>query len=118
LKIRQIKEILDAQIYCGQDMLEIDINSACGSDLMSDLLAFVKDSCVLLTGQNNPQVIKTAEMLDVECIVFVRGKKPLDSVCKLADEVGIAILQTEKTLYAACGQLYEKGLKPCERCNY
>ncbi len=118
MKISKIKEVLDAKLLCGQGMLELDIHTACGSDLMSDLLAFVKDSCILLTGQNNLQVIKTAEMLDVECIVIVRGKKPNQAVIELADEVGIALLQTDKTLYAACGLLYSEGLEPCERGEF
>ena len=118
MKVRKIMQLLDAQIMCGQDMLDKEIKTACGSDLMSDLLAFVKDSCVLLTGQTNLQVIKTAEMLDVECIVFVRGKKPNGAVCELAKEVGMAILQTDKTLYAASGILYAEGLEPCERGEF
>ena len=44
--------------------------------MMSDVLAYVKDQAVLLTGLNNPQVVRTADMMDMICIVFVRGKKP------------------------------------------
>lgn len=118
MKVSEIRDILDAKLLCGQDKLDLDILSACGSDLMSDLLAFVKDSCVLLTGQTNFQVIKTAEMLDVECIIFVRGKIPTKEVCDLAKEVGMTLLQTDKTLYAACGLLYVEGLEPCERGDF
>ena len=68
----------------------------CGSDMMSDVLAFVKDQAVLLTGLVNPQVIRTAEMMDIVCIVFVRGKMPDPSMIGLAEERGIALL--------SCGQ--------------
>jgi hypothetical protein len=115
LKVSEIKYILNARLLCGQELIDFEIESACGADLMSDVLAFVKDNCVLLTGQTNPQVIKTAEMLDVSCIVFVRGKYPIDGVCELANEIGMVLLQTEETLYSACGLLFQKGLKPCKR---
>ena len=46
--------------------------------MMSDVLAFSKDHSILLTGLCNPQVIRTAEMLDIVCIIFVRGKRPDD----------------------------------------
>jgi len=115
LKVSRIKEILNAELLCGQELRDFDIESACGADLMSDVLAFAKENCVLLTGQTNPQVIKTAEMLDVSCVVFVRGKLPNDNVCELANEVGMVLLHTDETLYSACGRLYKEGLKPCER---
>lgn len=60
----------------GEVLLGSHVYSACGSDMMSDVLAYVKDQAVLLTGLVNSQVIRTAEMMDMRCIVFVRSKKP------------------------------------------
>ena len=71
---RDVKDILGARVRVGEDHLEVDLRCACGSDMMSDVLAFSKDHSVLLTGLCNPQVIRTAEMLDIVCLVFVRGK--------------------------------------------
>jgi len=91
-------------------MLQEEILSACGSDLMSDVLAFVKEKTVLLTGLTNPHVVRTAEMLDVSAIVFVRGKKPTEDILRMAIDRKIAILTTSHTLYVACGILYQNGL--------
>ncbi len=110
MKIETIKELLDAQVLCGEDMLDEDVHSACGSDMMSDVLAYVKDQAVLLTGLVNSQVIRTAEMMDMLCLVFVRGKKPTEEMVKLAKEHGMAVLTTEMRLYEACGKLYVNGL--------
>ena len=76
MKISTIRELLDAQVICCEDGLARHVYSACGSDMMSDVLAFVKDQAVLLTGLVNLQVVRTAEMMDMRCIVFVRGKRP------------------------------------------
>ena len=111
MKIRTIKELLDAQVLCGEDMLDCHVYSACGSDMMSDVLAFVKEQAVLLTGLVNLQVVRTAEMMDMKCIVFVRGKKPPESVIELAEESGIALLLSDERMYVACGKLYENGLR-------
>ena len=75
MTIGTIKELLEAQVICGEDNLDVDVHSACGSDMMSDVLAYVKDQAVLLTGLVNAQVIRTAEMMDMRCIVFVRSKR-------------------------------------------
>ena len=92
-------------------MIENEVHSACGSDMMSDVLAFVKEQAVLLTGLVNLQVVRTAEMMDMKCIVFVRGKKPGDEVIELAAESGIVVLSTDERMYVACGKLYENGLR-------
>ena len=111
MKIETIKELLEAEIVCGEEMLDRDVHSACGSDMMSDVLAYVKEQAVLLTGLINLQVVRTAEMMDMKCIVFVRGKKPPQDVIDLATESGIVILRTEERMYVACGRLYENGLR-------
>lgn len=111
MKLETVKEILGAKILTGEDMLDTDVNSACGCDLMSDVLAFVKDQGLLLTGLMNPQVIRTAEMMDIKAIVFVRGKVPEECITNMARDRNIALLSTEKPLYIACGLLYEGGMK-------
>ena len=110
MKIQQIAELLDAKVLCGSDRLDGTVKSACGCDMMSDVLAFVKDQAVLITGLCNPQVVRTAVMMDMKCIVFVRGKKPSEEVVRLADESGIVVMATEERMYAACGVLYVNGL--------
>lgn len=111
MKISTIKELLNANTLCGEDNLDKHVYSACGCDLMSDVLAFVKDQAVLLTGLVNPQVIRTAVMMDMVCIVFVRSKAPSEDMLALAKESGIVIMNTDMTLYSACGLLYENGLR-------
>ncbi len=117
MKISKIKELLSAQVLCGEDRLEGEVHSACGCDMMSDVLAYVKDQAVLLTGLCNPQVVRTAMMMDMRCIVFVRGKMPTDEVITLADEAGIVVLATDERMYVACGVLYTEGLHGGECCG-
>jgi len=112
MKISEVVKLLDAEVICGEELIEEEVHCACGSDMMSDVLAFVKDRALLLTGLVNPQVIRTAEMMDIRCVVFVRGKQPNDMIIDLANEMGIVILTTEERMYAACGILYSSGLIP------
>ena len=111
MKIREIQELLSAELLCGESSLEKEIISACGSDLMSDVLAYVKEQTVLLTGLTNSHVVRTAEMLDVSLIVFVRGKVPADDILQMAKDRDIAILRSTYTLFEACGILYSNGLR-------
>ena len=110
MKIERIKELLEAEVLCGKDCLDGEVHSACGCDMMSDVLAYVKDQAVLLTGLCNPQVVRTAMMMDMRCIVFVRGKMPPADVIALAEQSGIVVLSTSDRMYVACGKLYTNGL--------
>ena len=110
MKISEVAEILQAETCCGGELFDQEVNSACGADLMSDVLAYVKDQPVLLTGLMNPQVIRTAFMMDIRCIAFVRGKKPDENMMKLARDNGVVLLSTQYTMYTACGRLYAGGL--------
>ena len=110
MKISTMQELLDARVLCCEENIEKQVYSACGCDLMSDVLAYVKDQAVLLTGLVNSQVIRTAEMMDMNCIVFVRSKLPTEEMVELATESGIVLLASSKRMYEACGILYSNGL--------
>ena len=110
MKIGEIARLLDAAVLTGEDLLLEEVHMACGSDMMSDVLAYVKDQGVLVTGLVNPQVIRTAMMMDMRCILFVRGKRPTADMLDLAREHHIAVLASESRMYEACGRLYSSGL--------
>lgn len=110
MTVRDVKDILGARVKVGEELLDQEVRSACGSDMMSDVLAFSKDHSVLLTGLCNPQVIRTAEMLDIVCIVFVRGKKPDETILDMARERQLVVLETGHRMFSACGMLYTAGL--------
>ncbi|HEX2952455.1 MAG TPA: DRTGG domain-containing protein [Bacillota bacterium] len=114
MKLMDVKRILQAEVIFGEQLLaKIDVMSICGSDLMSDVLAFTKDRTLLLTGLVNPQVIRTAEMIDLVGIVFVRGKRPSDEMVQMAKERNLPLLAAATPLYETCGLLYSAGLPGC-----
>lgn len=111
MTLQDVKSILDCTVYCGEDSLDREIHTACGSDMMSDVLAFVKDQSILLTGLVNPQVVRTADMMDMLCVVFVRGKEPSAEMIALAETRDIVLMSTAQRMFAACGRLWENGLE-------
>ena len=109
--LREIRRILDAKVLCGEENLDWEAHAACASDFMSDVLAYVKDQALLLTGMVNPQVVRTADMVEMKCIVFVRGKVPGPDILALAEERDIVVMTCPKRMYEACGLLYSNGLR-------
>ena len=110
MTLREIREILQASVMCGEDRLDEEIRCAGASDLMSDVLAFGKPGLLLLTGLSNSQSVRTALIIDAKAIAYVRGKTPDSLGAQLAKEKGFPILSTELTMYKACGLLYSHGL--------
>ena len=112
MKLEAVRRILNGRVITGADKLEEEVGVGCGADLMSDVLAFVKPGCLLLTGLIHPQTIRTAEMAEVAAIAFVRGKIPIQETIDLAEELGIPLIGSPYGMYEICGRLYQKGLKP------
>ena len=110
MKIRKIAELLQADVLCCDERLDEEVYAACGSDMMSDVLAYVKNQAILLTGLVNAQVIRTAMMMDMHCVVFVRSKQPAPEMVSLARENGIVVMRTDFRMYEACGTLYSNRL--------
>jgi len=114
MKLSRIISILDADILCNdKDISNVNINMACGADLMSDVLAFIKSEALLLTGLTTPQVIYSAENSGVDVICFVRGKKPNRETINLAKEKQIVLLATKHPMFESCGKLYKNGVIGC-----
>lgn len=114
MKLLEIKSILDAELLTKNENLNQDVKYVFGCDLMSDVLSLVSGDTLLLTGLINIQAVRTAEMKDIKCIVFVRGKVPEKIVIDLAEEKGICLMSTRNIMFTSCGILYKNGLKGAE----
>ncbi len=115
MTLAEIKEILDADVIVGEDHLNMEVKTAFGADLMSDVLAFATHGCLLITGLTNPQCVRIAYTLDIAAIILVRGKRPSEQAVQLASELGIPVLATEYIMFEACGRLYQNGIMGCIR---
>lgn len=111
MTLKEVQELLDTEVLSGGEFLDREVKTAFACDLMSDVLAFVNEKTLLLTGLVNSHTIRTAEMLDISAVVFVRGKKPDKDTLQLAKENGIVIMSTKHIMYVSSGILYAKGLK-------
>lgn len=110
MTLNEIKGLLDADVICGEEHLDIEIEFAGGSDMMSDVLAFGQPGILLLTGLSNNQSVRTANIIEAKAIIYVRGKKPDEAGIELAKEKGIPLLSTQLMMYETCGILYNEGL--------
>ncbi len=115
MTIREIAELLKAECLVGEELLDKEVSTACGSDMMSDVLAFTKNNAVLITGLCNPQVIRTAEMLDTPCVIFVRDKRPTQAMLDMAQERDMVVLSTAHRMFSTCGILFSAGVTGGEK---
>ncbi len=112
MKILEIVSLIEGNVITGRDQLEAEVNKAFASDLMSDVLTVKTDGLLLLTGLVNLQAIRTAEMSDIGCVVFVRNKHVTDEMVRLASESKITLIQSPCSLYRASGLLFQAGIQP------
>ena len=108
MTLRELADLLEAEVIYGEQHLDEEFKCAGASDLMSDVLAFGVPGVVLLTGLVNTQSIRTADIIEAKAIVYVRGKKPNKEGIALAEERDIPILSTRFFMYKSCGLLYSR----------
>ncbi len=113
MNLRDVQRVLKAKILVGEEFMGRSVETCCGSDLMSDVLAFTKCNTLLCTGLTNMQVIRTAGITDLSGIIIVRGKVPVPDFLEFAREAQMPVLSTGLTLFEACGILYVAGLRGC-----
>lgn len=114
MTLSQLKDILKAKVICGHEKLDgVEIQTAFGADLMSDVLAFARSGCLLITGLTTSQTVRTAFALDIAAILVCRGKEPQPQAVEIARELGIPLLMTEYIMFETCGILYREGLRGC-----
>ena len=122
MELKNVLELIDAKQFnqeCPRCVKEINYAFVC--DLMSDALMLLKKMPshigahgALVTGLVTNQALRTAEILDLETIIFVRGKTPSQSVIDLADEIGITLIGTALTMYKTSGLLFMNKVKSYE----
>ena len=116
MKAEDIAKVLKAKklSLSGEHALDKEYSMVFATDLMSDALAMIQkapEETVLLTGLCNAQSLRTAQMLDQELVVIVRGKELNEEVVRMGSDLGISILATPFTMYEACGILYREGMR-------
>lgn len=112
MKLKEIIDVVEGRLLTKQTNLDIEITSCGASDLMSDVLSFMKPGSLLLTGLVHPQSVRTAEVAELAAIVFVRGKTPGPEVIHLAEELKIPLIASPHGMFEICGRLYAAGLVP------
>jgi len=109
MRLSTIANIAGAR-FVAAGHIDPNIRAVCAADLMSDVLAFAEPGCLLLTGLCNPQVIRTAEMADINAVMFVHGKAPTADTIALAESKSIPLLSTSLSMFEVCGRLYQSQL--------
>lgn len=119
MKLTEIIKKYDCHVYHEEAFMDKDIEFAFCSDLMSDALVIMNsvkddrilDHSILITGLATQQSIRTAEMLDVNVVLLVRGKIPSDKVIQLALESNIILISTSYTMFNISGMMYQDGIR-------
>ncbi len=114
MKLREIRDLLDAELITEDTNLDKEIKYVNAADLISDVLAYsTGPGALLITGIVHPQVIYAANTIDLGGILFVRGKRPNEATLQLAIENQVPLLTTRYIMFETCGRLYQLGLRAC-----
>lgn len=111
MRVDEIRAVLDGEVLTAGPHADVEVDTICAGDLMSDVLRVAAGSCLLLTGLATRSAVYTADMIDVKVICFVRAKAPDADTVRLAESRGITLMSTPLLMYESCGRLYARGLR-------
>jgi len=80
-------------------------------DLLSQVLASVKEDSIWITIQSHMNIIGVAVMAGVPAIVVCEGHEISEEVIRKADEEHIAIFKSRDNAFQLSGKLYSCGIK-------
>ncbi|MDR2888126.1 MAG: hypothetical protein LBV26_09070 [Bacteroidales bacterium] len=112
MKLKKVVELLNAKVITGGNRLEDEVSFGFASDLLSDVLTVDSENLLLITGMANLQAIRTADMAEISCVVFVRDKKMTPEMAELASENGLVTIESAFSMFLAIAALHDGGLKP------
>jgi predicted transcriptional regulator len=113
MTLKEVKELLSAEVVAGHNNLQTEVKCAFAAELLSDVLALAQEGALLITGFTHPQVIYAADAADLCAILFVRGKRPHKETLELALQKQIPLLTTPYMMFETCGLLFQYGLGAC-----
>ena len=90
----------------GENYENAEIENVTAGDLMSEVLVFDKENLLLVTSLNSEQALNTANMVDALGVLLVNAKTPGTVMISLAEELGVALLSTPKSMFDACAALH------------
>lgn len=111
MNIKSIIDLVNGKLTTDTNNLQ-DFTSGLTSDLMSDILTHETDNAILITGLNNLQTIRTAEMSDIQCVLIARNKKVSQEMIALANQNNITIIESPFTVFKVSGLLFTNGINP------
>jgi predicted transcriptional regulator len=115
MTLRDIKDILDAEVLSGEHLLDREVRMGFACDLVSEMLAFAGSGSLIITSLKNPHVIHTAEVMDAVGVLFVGGKNLNHSLTKQIEDSQIPLLATDLLMFKCCGLLFQHGILGAKR---
>lgn len=111
MTLKDVKDILDAEVLCGEGCLNIEVKACFACDLISEMLMYVAPKTLLITSLTNAHILHTAQVMDAIGVVFVGGKRPDEQVIKKGEMGCIPMLSTHYMMFECCGLLFKNGLR-------
>ena len=106
MKLADIIKTLDGTQLAGGES-DRAVGAVVANDLMSDVLLNDAEDMLLLTSLASDQAIRTANIVGAMCVV-VHNAKPLpQTMCQVADTLGIPLVSSPLSKYESCVRIHE-----------
>ncbi len=110
MKLRQVAELLQAEVLTDESLLDNEVDNVFCSDMMSDVLRYASSDTVLVTTLVNLAVVRSSVMAEVHCVVFPEGLEPPVQLLTMAENQDITVMAVPKSMFETVDILLDAGL--------
>ncbi|MEW6355919.1 MAG: hypothetical protein AB1696_06330 [Planctomycetota bacterium] len=106
MKLNILASSIGAKPLTESAIGDAEIDSVYAGDRMSDLLTHASSRTLLVTGLVGPQLLRLAELMDVQAICLVDGASVEPETADQAGARGTILLLSPVGMFETCGRLY------------
>lgn len=110
MRVRDIVESLDLEVFSGEEKLDCEITGGCISDILSDVMAQAKKGMLWVTNQTHENVLAVTFFKSLAGVILPNGLQLEEEAARKAKEKGILVLLTDLSAFKIVGKLYESGI--------
>ncbi|HNW58648.1 MAG TPA: DRTGG domain-containing protein [bacterium] len=111
MQLSQIIQEMDLKILSGTPELVMEVQKACISDILADVMARAAKGSLWITNQTHMNVIAICFFKSLAGVILPDNLEPEDAVLARAREKEILVLSSPASAFDVAGKLYTLGLR-------
>jgi len=106
MKVIDLVNELDLQVFSGKEGLDNEVSCGYTSDLLSDVMGHAEAGSIWVTIQTHKNVMAIASLKDMPAVIITSGERPGEETVEQSNNENIPVLGTTMRSFEVSGKIY------------